>query len=315
MSGRAGGRTGGEDLLRWPKSLQEIFGPHSLEDHGLAAVPREIVARRRGTVRMWRVRHGAQALSVRGFKRNAGATAEAVRHLLRTGSFLLLIVERGKAVVEIYNGPIALSNGDGLLLTSLEPFRFVTCGMFTGIWMELPVWWLLELCRGDIIGARSRLDGKRGIMVALRAAVALCFADCWLEDETTDILDVFGDVLVRNLRAAARDDPPLERQIHRIYQFVVRNYRNESVSPTQAAQALGCSLSSIHKCCAAAGMTFGRMLTEMRLSAAAYKLSRERRSVSEIAFECGFSSLSHFCHKFKSRYGVSASTVQLRHGA
>lgn len=51
-----------------------------------------------------------------------------------------------------------------------------------------------------------------------------------------------------------------------------------------------------------------RYLDDARLRAA-HSMLREGRSVTETCFACGFSSLSHFHHRFRARYGVAPSRI------
>jgi len=235
-------------------------------------------------------------------------------NLLRAGCFLLLLIDEGDAAVELQSASITLTKGDALLLTAMEPFAFSTGGAFLGIWVEIPVWWLIELCRGGVIGARRRLDGRLGTTAVLRETLSILLGEDRGGEEANNLVDLFGDVLARNLLIAARGEWAYEGQIDRINRFIADNYRTPGLSPRDAGRALGCSLSSIHKCCASAGWTFGGMLTSMRLSVAAHRLSRGYLGVSAVAFDCGFSSLTHFCHAFKARYGVTASSVRKQYG-
>ncbi|MDY0066471.1 MAG: helix-turn-helix transcriptional regulator, partial [Steroidobacteraceae bacterium] len=56
------------------------------------------------------------------------------------------------------------------------------------------------------------------------------------------------------------------------------------------------------------GRTFSQYLLEHRLERCRSALERPRdsaRSITEIAFECGFNDASHFSRAFRSRYGLS----------
>lgn len=58
------------------------------------------------------------------------------------------------------------------------------------------------------------------------------------------------------------------------------------------------------------GMSPGRWLKEERLKHAHLMLSQPYRSISEIAFDCGFENLSHFSRVFRERFGFSPSEVR-----
>ncbi|HEX3917403.1 MAG TPA: AraC family transcriptional regulator [Caulobacteraceae bacterium] len=303
--------------------MEPIFGAHRIEDDAPDSQVREITTGQRGLVKFWRVRHGAQKVFVRGTARGPDEMrvlvrrfgAEKVLDLVRSGCLLLLAVEEGSAKLDLYNGPVVLGPGDALVVTAMEPFVFSTPGAFAAVWVELPVWWVIELCRGKMHGARRRLDGSRGTTTVLRSALHTLLEDGRDAEETDQLVDLFGDILARCLIIEVAEEADLPGPIDRINHFISVNFRTPGLAPPDAARALGCSLSSLHKSCAAVGATFGAMLANMRLSVAAYKLSRTSESISAIAYDCGFSSLPHFCHAFKARYGVTAGSLRRQHAA
>jgi len=315
--------TGAAADASWTQKLEAIFGAHRLEAPPGGETTREIVATQRDLLTFWRVRHGAQKLIVRGTKPDRDGMLSLIKssgqkgalNLIRSGCFLLLVVENGRATVDLYNGPAHLSEGDALLLTAMEPFVASTSEGFAGLWVEIPNWWLIELCNGEVSGARVRMDARRGATIVLRKTLSILLEEGRSLEETNDLVDLLGAVLARNLLAADMGPPAHEGQIERVRRFVSANYRTPGLSPGDAARALGCSVSSIHKCCASVGWTFGGLVMGMRLSVAAHRLNRTPRSISAVAFDCGFTSLAHFCHAFKAYYGVTASRVRKQHSA
>lgn len=63
------------------------------------------------------------------------------------------------------------------------------------------------------------------------------------------------------------------------------------------------------------GMTIMQYLKEQRLTSARQWLVETDRSVMEIAQDCGFGSVSHFCTFFRNREGVSPREYRLSHRA
>jgi AraC-like DNA-binding protein len=262
-----------------------------------------------GIVRYWQVEHGELRVVSRG---NRASSASARESLFRTGSFLLLVVDNGSVDVELYNGVRCLSAGDALLFTAIEPLTVTTRGRFAATWVNLPIWWLIDLFGSGVTGARVRLAADSASTEALRAVLSK-LRDPARRDLPEDLVDLFGDVLLRCLTIAGRSEPVSEGPFDRISRFVGTHYLQEGLSPGDAAAALGCSISSIHKYCAAAGTSFGKLLMMMRLSHAAYRLARNDARVSQIAFDCGFTSVSHFCNAFRAVYGVTPKNARRRH--
>jgi AraC family transcriptional regulator len=62
------------------------------------------------------------------------------------------------------------------------------------------------------------------------------------------------------------------------------------------------------------GKSFRQILTELRVEAAAQRLRQGNRSLTEIAFDCGFSDQSHFSRVFSKMMGASPGDYRKRSG-
>lgn len=83
------------------------------------------------------------------------------------------------------------------------------------------------------------------------------------------------------------------------------------LSPALVAKALGISVRQVHMLFEPGGLSFSRTLTAMRLEKARLALQAEPgRSVSDIAFACGFDSMATFYRTFRSAYGLSPSDIR-----
>jgi len=309
-----------EDSAAWAKQLEPIFGAHRLEADGSVAGARAISANVRGPLRFWEVRHGSQTVVVEGsaeFRHILRTTSRkdpiAFQQALRSGSFLLLMVSRGTAEIALGGDIEHLAADDAIVFTAIDPFRIKTSAAFVGTWVNLPIWWLLELGGGQVAGSRTKLDGARGAMQALRQIWAILLEPAVEGDDVDDLVALLGNALFRALLHASALNKRAEGLSDRVTRFIGSHYEQEGLAPADAARALGCSVSSIHKACAANSTSFGQRVAALRLSKAAYQLSRDPPSISTVAFQCGFSSLSHFCHAFKDFYGVTPSDVRKRY--
>jgi AraC-like DNA-binding protein len=114
--------------------------------------------------------------------------------------------------------------------------------------------------------------------------------------------------------SARRGEPVLPRgEILRRRRFdMIRDYVDQNLSDPElaargAARALGMSVRSLHLALAGSGESFGQLLQRRRLERCCMKLRGPSAagSVADIAFDCGFNSLSSFYRAFRGLYGAS----------
>lgn len=235
----------------------------------------------------------------------------------RSSTDMLFLIRQisGSCDIRCDSGVAQMSEGDCVLVDPHVPYDLRFEGDFHQHCVQIPQWWLRQrvaeerrLMIGHCISAQMPIARILGATVDQLVEAGEC------RQSQIDVSEVFVDVLLRSLDAVSRSGEMAsadERQgASRVFHYVAQNFQNEYVSPSTAADALGCSVRYIHKVCAMSGVTFNRMLVDARLSEAA-RLLRDRppsaSRISDIAFQSGFGDLSHFCRSFKSRYGVSAS--------
>lgn len=111
--------------------------------------------------------------------------------------------------------------------------------------------------------------------------------------------------LARRLSAAT---PASEDSASRVARYVVRLKTEFYASGTldDAARSVGLSRRRFTELFREiAGESWRNHVRQLRLAYAAQLLTATRRSVTAIAFECGFEDLSHFNHSFKKSYGLA----------
>lgn len=215
----------------------------------------------------------------------------------------------GTSRIEHKGGTTTLAIGEGVLFDPDRPYQLAFDREFRQVCVQVPRDRLLERVTGsldDVLGRRLLVPGMSHVLEAATSALLL-------DEEGADepSADMFLDVLARSIHWMGRNASPLPPATldygERLRQFVRRNYTDDTLTPGVAAAALGCSVRQIHKICAALGTTFGRLVLEIRLTAAAQSLSQSvvcAVRISDVAYGCGFGDLSHFCRAFKAQYGV-----------
>ncbi|GGF65022.1 AraC family transcriptional regulator [Azorhizobium oxalatiphilum] len=94
--------------------------------------------------------------------------------------------------------------------------------------------------------------------------------------------------------------------LHAARQILARDLRRPDLSPERVAAELGISLRQVHVLFEPTGQSFSRTLTTLRVREAAQLLrARPSRPVADVAFHCGFESLSAFYRAFQGVYGMT----------
>lgn len=97
----------------------------------------------------------------------------------------------------------------------------------------------------------------------------------------------------------------------RILSFMANHFADPELSPGNVAAALRISTRYVHKLFHSKETSFGRELLVMRLREADRLLrapaanGRSHPQITEIAYNCGFSSQSHFSMRYKEQFGLS----------
>jgi AraC-like DNA-binding protein len=109
---------------------------------------------------------------------------------------------------------------------------------------------------------------------------------------------------------AARTHRSSLATMHRmqIVELIEKGLHDPTLTPSGLSAALRITPRYLHRLFSGDGETVSRYILRRRLERAAQELVdplHSRRHVSDIAFGCGFSTVSHFCRTFREQYGMS----------
>lgn len=138
---------------------------------------------------------------------------------------------------------------------------------------------------------------------------------------TSDLarLNSFAESALLSLIGAAYEGTPLARaegtqspawRRLRIVRFVEAHLGDADLNPTKIAAALRMTPRNVHLTFSQGEETLGRYIVRRRLEACARILSdpaHKSRTISDVAFDHGFSSLTHFGKVFHDQFGKTAS--------
>lgn len=125
------------------------------------------------------------------------------------------------------------------------------------------------------------------------------------------MLELFALLMRTGMTATAADAPRSSSARHyTLIEPALRHIRDKYAARLTVEElAALCSVSQYHFCRtfkAVTGMTVMQYLNDYRLSIADTLLQNTAKSISEIAWLCGFEDESYFCRLYKKRFGESA---------
>lgn len=100
----------------------------------------------------------------------------------------------------------------------------------------------------------------------------------------------------------------------RLSRYVEQHLGDPDLDADHIATHFGISSRYVQMLFARTNMTVTQVILELRLQAIAERLRREQhRRICDIALEAGFNDVSHFCRRFRERFGSSARAYRARH--
>jgi AraC-like DNA-binding protein len=229
----------------------------------------------------------------------------------------LKVVKCGSAIIEQFGQTRVIHEGDVVVLDPKEPYREMVTERATGLGLRFPRSALRErgfrcALRGIYLPDVSSPDVQavRALIEVLGQQSGASSAEVRrrLGDQLLDLLDIVIDdpTVVRTGRGPAAI-------IFKAKQFISRNAGNADLSPSQIAAHACVSEKHLSRLFTAQGTSLMRYVQSVRLERAAQLLAAtpwRRNLVVQVAFECGFTTASHFSRAFKERFGVAPSEAQ-----
>lgn len=133
-----------------------------------------------------------------------------------------------------------------------------------------------------------------------------CHWDRFSNDIANGNIQVFLALLLRNKNLYVNEHPCTNTYINDIIKYIQHNY-SSNITLTQTAKVHFISPEHLARTFKQeTGMTFHNYLTNIRFKEAERLLKKKHsKSISEIAFACGFNDSNYFSTKFKCIYGIS----------
>lgn len=221
----------------------------------------------------------------------------------------VVMVLRGALAVKFMDGEHLIGHLGIRFLTNGVPFEVSVKDECEVVIITMPSWWAMrEVIADSVLRGVWSLPASyvtTGALFALVKDIMACSDSDAQGDQGTRVLSAMLRMSLSLQPDEATSRTTSVPRMSQLLGVISKNLGREGFSPNEAASILRCSLRTLHKTCADNGKTFGKLLLDMRLSWAAYQLGYTSSRISEVAFACGFTSLSHFCRSFKSTFRVT----------
>jgi AraC-like DNA-binding protein len=232
----------------------------------------------------------------------------------------IIFVRAGELTVRQAGHNRTLSAGDIFVACAWQPMTLEGSDNLDLLIIALPAWWAMQRFLNGFLILPDLHVGKDYFAAPIIADLGRSLFDLPIGDDTvaSQGLTMVADLMRTALAACVDPEKALPRwqgRMGAILEFIILNLDTPGLSAQDAAISLKCSVRTIYKSCAVYGTSFSAFLMEIRLVTAQYQLLRTNDRISQIAYGLGFSSLSHFSHLFRARFGVSAKTMRQDHGA
>lgn len=277
---------------------------------GLRTIEGEIASDRLATLELSRVTSTAQRVL-----RTPSRIARSAEDY-----FLVSIQARGEGQV-LQDGRTAhLQPGDFALYDSTYPYELRFDGPFCQYVLMIPGPVLRSLLPDTRRLTATTVSGRRGaghLMIGMISTLASDMSELAPESAVA-VADSVTHILVAGLSAlpAARPVPVSHlAALHReqIKACVRTRLHDPELGVAGIAAQLRLSPSTLHRAWSGEPCSLAEWIRVQRLDAAQRDLcspAHAKRSISEIAFDCGFSDAAHFSRAFRSRFGCSPSELR-----
>jgi AraC-like DNA-binding protein len=277
---------------------------------GRDAIDGEIVADELATLQLSRVTATAQLV-----KRTPALIARASED-----HFLVSIQTQGRGVISQDGRHAVLGPGDFALYDSTRPYQLTFDDDFQQYVLKLPGPTLRTALRETEKLTATTVRGDRGaghLMIGMIRTLAADI-DALAPESAAAVADSVSQILIAGLAAlpAAKRAPVSQlTAYHReqIKALIRARLADPELNVAQIAQALRLSPSTLHRAWVGEPCSLSDHIWSQRLEAARRQLcdpACAARSVSEIAFSCGFNDAAHFSRAFRARFGCSPRDVR-----
>ena len=229
--------------------------------------------------------------------------------------FLVIFQKEGSALFKQYGNESLLGKGDFVLYEPRMPYAMTLCERFEHVTLRLPRDAMSGLKDelSHVIGKPVRAHTLGGELVGQLIGSIVGRIKRLPLDATFAYADSVVELIFRAIANEVAGTSRRNRSgrvdtLARAKQYIRHKLDRDDLNLTAIARAVGVSPRHVNRLFQAEGSSTGQWIKRMRLERCAVALVDSESiatPVSQIAFNAGFSDISHFCKDFKRRYGLT----------
>jgi AraC-like DNA-binding protein len=245
-------------------------------------------------------------------------------HLSRVGKDCIYVCFAAKSslAVQQRNQNILCTVGKAGLFTASEPYELKNTDPALFIYLEFPRAEFAKRFSGKTPPVTSLIQTGFGIG---RVAAAICSsmameapnlqADARIElgNDIMNILALAFEPTEHDAAESLGDWDVRGARLRQVMTYIEKNLGNPLLNPDRVAKANQMSVRSLQYLFKSADISVSDFIWTSRLERCRRELELavgQQRTVTEIAMNAGFNSLSHFSNVFRERYGVSPTRIR-----
>ena len=228
--------------------------------------------------------------------------------------FLLMPIQ-GRLLSSHYGRDVEVEEGDFVMTESLMPSRTSFCTSNSSLGMLIPYDVLAHHLPNpeSVLGLRVHGDRGFGQMVntmlrALWAQIERGLPAEFGAGVARSLLDLVATAYAMEHRAEGAESSVTVARRAQIKRYIERHLRDADLTAQSVAEGLGLSARYTRMVFSPEGESISDYILRRRLEECAQRLANvlwQGRSITDTAFEWGFSSMAHFTRAFKEQFAVT----------
>lgn len=228
---------------------------------------------------------------------------------------IVVVNVSGRCQVGQRSNEALLSAGEGAMVSTREPYVFAFPESFHQLVLKVPSS-LLHVAPARHQSLRLAC-GPANLLRHLALAILASPEASAIGEETAierAMLELLRSAAVPASRQAIRATAGASRY-EEACGYILRNLSDPALGPAAVAAHIGLSTRSLSRLFAMNGSTIERSIWSVRLAAARDALADpqlQHRSITDIAFSCGFNDTAHFSRSFVNAYRMTPSQFRAK---